>query len=42
MSHILVLASHAGRGVTQSNVLRGMIVGGCGLALILARAPLGF
>jgi hypothetical protein len=42
MSQILVLASHATRHALHANLLRGMIVGGCGLALVLARMPIGF
>jgi len=42
MSSVLRLAAHATRSTSQPDVVRGLIVGGCALALILARAPVLF
>lgn len=42
MSRVLIIATHASRTAKEADVLRGMIVGGCALALILAKVPLGF
>jgi hypothetical protein len=41
MAHVLHIAAYATRTAQRGDLLRSMIVGGCALALILARAPIG-
>jgi hypothetical protein len=41
MSRVLLLATQTTRSAGTVDLLRGAFVGGCALALILARTPLG-
>jgi hypothetical protein len=42
MSRIVTLAAEATHKAARIDLLHSLAVGGCALALILARAPLGF
>lgn len=42
MSRVLIIASRATRKATSMDLVHGAIVGGCALALILARVPISF
>jgi hypothetical protein len=41
MSRLVILADRATRQASRSDLVRSCVVGGCALALILARVPFG-
>jgi len=42
MSRIVLLATRTTRKAGAANLVHVLVVGGCALALILARTPIGF